>query len=124
MYEDACMIGISVRRCVKHFLDGNADIADQPRCGRAGTAATKRNIQKVELLIRENRRITVREIAAQLGVVNRAVQEMIEIFQYQKFFSRWVPRLLTEDNKTAEKYSPIHTTGRIWPAQTTTCLGP
>jgi transposase len=66
VYGDTCRGANSVRRWVKHFKDGNTDIADQPRCGRSRTAATERNIQKVDELIREDRRITVREIAEQL----------------------------------------------------------
>jgi transposase len=53
----------SVRMWVKHFKDGNTDNADQPRCGRPRTTATERNKQKVDELIRQDRRITVREIA-------------------------------------------------------------
>jgi hypothetical protein len=74
----------------KHFKDRNTDIADQLRCGRPRTAATERNKQKVDELIRQDRRITVREIAAQLGVGHRAVQEMMEIFVYHKICSIWV----------------------------------
>jgi hypothetical protein len=44
---------------VKHFKDGNTDIADQPRCGRPRTAATEHNKQKVDELIRQDRRMTV-----------------------------------------------------------------
>jgi transposase len=66
--EDVCMGASSVRRWVKHFKDGNTDIADQPRSGRPRTAATEHNKQKVDELIRQNRRVTVREIASQLGV--------------------------------------------------------
>jgi hypothetical protein len=43
-----------VRRWVKHFKDGNTDIADQPRCGRLGTAANESNKQNVDKLIRQN----------------------------------------------------------------------
>jgi hypothetical protein len=64
VYGDVCMGASSVRRWVKHFKDGNTDIADQPRCGRPRTAATERNKQKIDELIRQDRRITVREIAA------------------------------------------------------------
>jgi hypothetical protein len=112
----------SVRRWVKHFKVGNTDIADQPRCGRPRTAATERNKQKVDELIRQDRRITVRETAAQLGVGHHAVQEMMEILGYRKFCSRWVPR--TEEHKTAGNRSSIHPTIRIWPPQTTTCFDP
>jgi hypothetical protein len=54
-----CLHGVSsVRRWVKHFKDGNTDIADQPRCGQPRTAATERNKQNVEELIRQGRMIT------------------------------------------------------------------
>jgi hypothetical protein len=95
VYGDVCVGVSSVRRWVKHFKDGNTDIADQLRYGRQRTAATERNKQKVDELIRQDRRITVREIAAQLGVEHHAVQEMMEILGYRKVCSRCVPRVLT-----------------------------
>jgi hypothetical protein len=58
----------SVRRWVKHFKDWNTDIAYQPRCGRPRTAATERNKQKVDELIRRDLGITVRGTTGQLGV--------------------------------------------------------
>jgi hypothetical protein len=98
---------------VKRFKDGNTDIADQPRCGRPRTAATERNKQIVDELIRQDRRITVREIAEQLGVGHHAVQEM-EILGYREVYSRWVPRFPAgaEEHKRAENCSSIHPT--IW----------
>jgi transposase len=65
VYGDVCMGVSSVRKWVKHFKDGNTDIADQPRCGRPRTA-TERNKQNVDELIRPHRKITFRETAAQL----------------------------------------------------------
>jgi hypothetical protein len=96
---------------VKHFKDGNTDIADQPRCGRPRTAATERNKQKVDELIRQDRRITFREIAAaQLGVGYHAVQEMMEIL----FVPHGFPVCLhTEEHKTAGNCSHIHPTVRV-----------
>jgi hypothetical protein len=44
----------SVRRWVKHFKDGNTDIAGQQRCGRPRTAASERKKQKVDELIRRS----------------------------------------------------------------------
>jgi transposase len=103
VFEDVCMGASSVRRWVKHFKDGNTDIADQPRCCRQRTTATERNEQRVDELIRQDRRITVREIAAQLGVGHHEVQGMMEVLGYWKVCTRWVPRLLrgTEVHKTA-----------------------
>jgi transposase len=105
----------SVRMWVKHFKDGNKDIANQPRYGRPRTAATECNKQKVYELIRQDRRVTVREIAAQLGVGHHEVQEIMEILGYRNVCSRSIPRLLTvtEENKMAGNCSPIHPTVRI-----------
>jgi hypothetical protein len=56
VYGDVCMSASSVRRWVKHFKDGNTDIADQPRCGRPRTATTERNKQKVDELLTQDQR--------------------------------------------------------------------
>ena len=98
-YGDACMGASSVRRWVKHFKDGNTSIKDEPRSGRPRTASTDRNKERVDALIREDRRITVNEIATKLAVGHSAVQEMIHSLGYRKVCARWVPRLLTEDHK-------------------------
>jgi transposase len=98
VYGDVCMGVSSVRRWLKYFKDGNTDIADQPRCGRLRTAATERNKQKVDELIRQDRKITFREIVVQLGVGHNAVQEMMEILGYRKVCFLWVPHLLLQRN--------------------------
>jgi hypothetical protein len=100
VYGDVCMGASCVRRWVKYFKDGNTDIADRPRCGRLRTAATERKKQKVDELIRQDRRITVRETAARLKVGHNAVQG------YWKVCSRWVPRLLTGTEELLETALP------------------
>jgi hypothetical protein len=124
MYGDVCMGTSSVRRWVKHFKDGNTDIADHPLCGQQRTAAAERNKQKVDELIRQDRRITFRETAGQLGVGDSAVQEMMEILVYRKICSRCVHRLLTEEHRTTGNCSPIHPTVRIWPPSGYHLFGP
>jgi hypothetical protein len=67
VYGDVCMGVSSVRRWVKHFKDGNTDIADQSRCGRQRTAATERNKHKVDELIGQDRRISQGNCSADWG---------------------------------------------------------
>jgi transposase len=87
VYGDACMGASSVRRGVKHFKGGNTDIADQPRYGRQRTAATERNKQKLDEIIREDEKLTFREIAARLRVGHHEVQKMMELLGYRKIYS-------------------------------------
>jgi transposase len=63
VYSDVCMGASSVRRWVKHFKDGSTDITDQPRSSRPRTASTERNKERVDVHIRDNRRVTARAIA-------------------------------------------------------------
>ena len=44
-YGCVCMGASSVRRCVKHFKDGNMSIQDHPRSSRPRTASSERNME-------------------------------------------------------------------------------
>jgi hypothetical protein len=123
-----CLHGTSsVRRWVKHFKDGNTDIADQPRCGLQRTAATGRKKQKSrrthQTRPKDNiqRNCSTAWSGAPCGPAHDG-----HFWDIGKVCSCWVPRFLTgtEEHKMAGNCSPIHPTVRIWPPQTTTCLGP
>jgi hypothetical protein len=86
----------------EHFKDRNTNIADQLRCGRPRTAATSK---KVDEFIRRDRRITVRETAAQLGVGHHAVREMMDNGISEKLFPLGSPFLTVQKN-----------TKRLWSA--------
>jgi hypothetical protein len=77
MYGDACMDVSSVGRWVKRFKHGKH--RNDPRCGRPRSATTERNKQKVESLIKQDRRVKVRELTGQLG---------LELHPYRR---RWRP---------------------------------
>ena len=91
-YGDICMVSSSVRRRVKYFEDGYTSIQDEPRSGRPRTASTERNKERVDELIRGDRRVTMNDIAEKL-----AVQESMQSLGYRNVCARWVPRLLTSD---------------------------
>jgi len=57
----------------KRFKDGREDIEDDERPGRPNTSITDSNVKKVENVIMESRRITIREIAKDLGIIDRLV---------------------------------------------------
>jgi hypothetical protein len=46
-----------------HLKKGRTSVCDEERSGRLSTSRTENNIQAVERMIRENRRITVADIA-------------------------------------------------------------
>ena len=82
-YGSVCMGASSVRRWVKHFKDGNTSIQDEPRSGRPRTASTERNMERVDEIIQDDRRVTMDTIVRTLGIGHNAVHEMIESLGYR-----------------------------------------
>ena len=99
-YGDDTIDVSNVRRWVRHFQDGEKGVHDKPRPGRPCTAVTPRNEERLDQLIRGDRRIKTSELCAQLNVGCNALEKMLEHLGYHKVCARWVPRMLTEDHKT------------------------
>ena len=70
-------------------------ICDRRGSGRPSSAHNSANIDQADALIKENRRITINELAESL-------QEAVKIMDtqgYSKVCARWVPRQLTKAHK-------------------------
>lgn len=99
VYGDDTIDKSNVHRWMKKFKEGETSIEDKPRSGRPSTATTDTNRQRVDELIRADRRVTIRELAAQLDCGHNAIQKMVEDLGYRKVCAKWVPRQLTPDLK-------------------------
>ena len=81
----------------KRFKDGRRSVTDDPgRGGSQPAVVIPVNIQCVERLILDNRRMSFREIAQEtnlsLGTVNTIIHEHLH---FRKVRARWIPRQLT-----------------------------
>ncbi|XP_026819176.1 uncharacterized protein LOC113557832 [Rhopalosiphum maidis] len=85
-----------VSQLVFAYLAGKAIIADQDRSGRPVTVTDETHKQKVDDLVRGNRRIKQSEIAVALGISKERVQHILRELEYRKICARWV---LTEKMK-------------------------
>ncbi|PSN46242.1 hypothetical protein C0J52_11387 [Blattella germanica] len=56
-------------------------------CSHSSSASTDPNKERVNMAIRDNRHITVHEIAMKLAIKHRTVQEMIHRLSYRKVFA-------------------------------------
>ena len=63
-YGDRCMSRTQVYEWTEKFKNGVSSVEDPPRPGLAFTGVTEDNIAAVENVIRENRRVTVKEVAS------------------------------------------------------------
>jgi transposase len=61
-YGDNCLSCSKIYEWIDHFKKERT-VCDEERSGRPSTSRTENNIQAVERMVRENRRITVDDIA-------------------------------------------------------------
>jgi transposase len=80
---------------MKKVKEGETSIEDKPRSGRPSTVITDTNRQRVDELIREERRVTRRELAAQLDCGHNALKKWVQQCTPDFFrgFKSWVQRI-------------------------------
>jgi len=63
VYGDTAMKETAVHKWVKRFYEGRESVTDEERSGLPATSRTEENIAKIRQIVRENCRLTVRNIA-------------------------------------------------------------
>ena len=76
-----------------------AIFAIRPRSSRPSSAHSSGNIDQADALIKENRCITINELAESLRVSAGSAVKIKDTLGYSKVCARWVPRQLTEAHK-------------------------
>ena len=84
VYGDQTVDVSTVRRWVVRFSSGGSDVQDKPRSGRSYTAVTTRNEERLDQLNRSNRRITIRELCAELNIGFNTLETMVATLEYRK----------------------------------------
>jgi len=99
-YRDACLSLQHVYEWSSKFLNGISSVTDSPRLGQAHRVVTPRAIAEVEAIVKENRRLSVHEIAAHLDMSHGSAHHTVhDVLQFHKVSARWVPRQLTAELK-------------------------
>ena len=75
-------------------------VGEDPRPGRPSTSTNDDHVERVRAVIRVNRRLTVREDADEVGIsIGSCRQIFTENLQMRRVSAKFVPRLLTDDQK-------------------------
>lgn len=90
----------TICRWYADFKRGRMDTNDGERSGRPNEAVTQQNINQVLKIVMEDRKVKVREIAEIVKISAGSVFTILhKNLAMKKLFSKWVPRLLTTDQK-------------------------
>jgi histone-lysine N-methyltransferase SETMAR len=85
---------------IRKFMNGISSVTDSPRPGQAHRVVTPEAIAAVKAIVKENRRVTVDEIAAHMDMSQGSAHHIVhDILHFHKVSARWVPRQLTANLK-------------------------
>ena len=84
----------------RKFINGISSVTDFPGPGQAHRVVTPEANAAVEAIVKENRRVTVNEIAAQMDMSHGSAHHIVQdVLQFHNAYARWVPRQLTAELK-------------------------
>ena len=99
VYGEGVMSRKQVSVWCKAFSDGRTSVEDEPRSGRPCTSSGADQVNRVDALIRQDRRYKVRDLALELDISKSVVHEIVQKLGYRKVSARWVPKQLTDVHK-------------------------
>jgi hypothetical protein len=89
-----------IYKWIERFKEGRTSVTDESQPGRPSTSCTDQHIQRVDVLIREDRWLTLAHVADILGISYGSAQAiMYDDLRYHKVCAWWVPKQLTAQHK-------------------------
>ncbi|GBM50468.1 hypothetical protein AVEN_203060-1 [Araneus ventricosus] len=102
VYGEQCLARCTIFRWCQRYEAAGVYIKDFPRPGQTHVTINSATISAVDELIRQNRRITTREIAVELSISKLTAHHIIhKKLGYGKVCAQCMPKLLSENQKTA-----------------------
>ena len=99
-YEDAALSKTRVYEWFSRFKNGEMSIEDQPRSRRPARLRSDENVDKINALIREDRRRTIDQLCEMSGISWSSIQRInSEDLHMGRVAAKFVPRLLTGEQR-------------------------
>mgnify|MGYP003623259327 CR=1 FL=1 len=99
-YKDQALGKTQVFEWHKRFKGGHEDLEDSPRPGRPVTAKTEVNINTIDSIVREDRRITIAKVADIMHLSVGTVDDIIRNnLGYRRVAAKWIPHVLKDEQK-------------------------
>ncbi|GFS60856.1 HTH_48 domain-containing protein [Nephila pilipes] len=89
-----------IKKWFNRFKDGSTSAESEQRCGRPQTARSAANVEKVRNLVMADRRLTMWEIAEEVGVSKDSAHAILrEDLNMNRMAAKFVPKLLSPVRK-------------------------
>ncbi|XP_022239456.1 histone-lysine N-methyltransferase SETMAR-like [Limulus polyphemus] len=89
-----------IKEWYKRFKDGRTTVESEPRSGRPSTCRNDQVIAKVNAMVMRDRRVTIREIAEEVGISTFSAHSiMTKDLAMKRVVAKFVPKLLTVEQK-------------------------
>ena len=90
VYGDETKSRLRIFEWCKRFKEGRENVEDDRRSGRPSTSRNEANVERVKQMVRDDRRLTVRQIADELGMNHTACGRLsLKIWACRKSVRRW-----------------------------------
>jgi len=99
-YGEDCLSRTQCYEWYQLFKSGRTSIEDDPKSGRPSLSTGNNHIEKLRSVIRENRRLTIREVSEEVGICKSSCHTILtQKLKLHRVAAKFVPRLLTEEQK-------------------------
>ena len=99
-YGESTLSKKNVYKWYKLFQEGRENVEDEPRPGRPSTSTTDENVEAVKEIVLKNRRITIREVAEDVGIsVGSCYDILSDVLGMRRVSVKFVPKFLNFDQK-------------------------
>jgi len=99
-FVESCLSQSKTFEWYSRFKSGRRSFEDDPLPCRPSTSHTEETMARVREIIRADRRLIIREVAEDVGIAFGTCQKILtEELQMRRVSAKFVPRLLTADQK-------------------------
>ena len=99
-YGESSMSKTRVYEWYKRFQDGREDVEDDEHLGRPSTSTTHENVERVKEMVMNDRRITIREVADDVGISIGSCHKIFsDVLGTKRVTAKFVPQLLNFEQK-------------------------
>jgi hypothetical protein len=99
-YGEDCLSHIQCCKWYQRFKSGTMSTEDDPKTGQPSTSMDDNHVEKVNAVIRENRRVTVHEVSEEVGTTKSFCHTILsKKLEMHHVAAKFVTHLLTDEQK-------------------------